>query len=50
MDDNIGVLVAPRGKVLVLLYITFRDGKIASIEAAADPKILADTEVTPWAQ
>lgn len=46
IDDAIGVIVAPRGKVLVLLLLEFRHGKIASIEAIADPSSIADSVVT----
>lgn len=40
-DGVPAVLVAPNGKLLLVLGLTFRDGKIAAIEAIADPERLA---------
>lgn len=41
IDGAPGVLVAPNGQLLLVLGVTFRDGKIAAIEAIADPERLA---------
>lgn len=41
IDGAPGVLVAPNGQLLLVLGVTFRDGKIAAIEAIADPDRLA---------
>jgi RNA polymerase sigma factor (sigma-70 family) len=40
-DGAPSVLVAPNGRLLLVLGVTFRDGKIAAIEAIADPERLA---------
>jgi RNA polymerase sigma-70 factor (ECF subfamily) len=37
VDGTVGVVVAPRGRLLLLLRLTIRGGKIAEIEAVADP-------------
>jgi hypothetical protein len=37
VDGTLGVVVAPRGRLLLLLRLTIRGGKIAEIEAVADP-------------
>jgi RNA polymerase sigma factor (sigma-70 family) len=41
VDGVPGILVAPNGHLLLVLAVTFRDGKIAGIEAIADPERLA---------
>jgi RNA polymerase sigma-70 factor (ECF subfamily) len=41
IDGAPGVLVAPDGHLLLVLGVTFRNGKIAGIEAIADPDRLA---------
>jgi RNA polymerase sigma factor (sigma-70 family) len=45
-DGAPAVLVAPNGHVFLVLGVTFRDGKIAAIEAIADPARLARFEFT----
>ena len=40
-DGAPAVLVAPNGRLLLVLGLTIRDGKIAAIEATADPDRLA---------
>ena len=40
-DGAPAVLVAPNGHLLLVLGVTFKDGKIATIEAIADPERLA---------
>jgi len=40
-DGAPAVLVAPNGHLLLVLGVTFKDGKIATIEAFADPERLA---------
>jgi len=37
VDGAVGIVVAPRGRLLLLLRLTIRGGKIAEIEAVADP-------------
>jgi RNA polymerase sigma-70 factor (ECF subfamily) len=37
VDRRVGVVVAPCGRLLLLLLLTIREGKIAEIEAVADP-------------
>jgi RNA polymerase sigma factor (sigma-70 family) len=40
VDGMVGVIVAPRGRLVLLLHLTIRGGKIAEIEAVADPVYL----------
>jgi ketosteroid isomerase-like protein len=37
MDGSVGLVIAPSGRLLLLLRLTIRDGKIVEIEAVADP-------------
>jgi RNA polymerase sigma factor (sigma-70 family) len=37
VDGTVGLVVAPRGRLVLLLRLTIRGGKIAEIEAVADP-------------
>lgn len=37
VDGTVGVVVAPRGRLRLLLRLVIRGGKIAEIEAVADP-------------
>ena len=37
VDGAVGFVVAPRGRLVLLLRLTIRGGKIAEIEAVADP-------------
>lgn len=41
VDDAVGAVVAPLGKLLLVLRITVKDGRVAAIEAIADPARLA---------
>ena len=45
-DGAPAVLVAPNGRLLLVLDLTFRDGRIAAIEAIADPDRLARLSFT----
>jgi RNA polymerase sigma-70 factor (ECF subfamily) len=36
LDGELGVLVAPHGQIVVVLRVTFRDGRISEINAVAD--------------
>ena len=45
IDDVMGVVVAPQGKILVLLQITFRNDKIVAIEAIANKASLAEADI-----
>jgi len=40
-----GVVVAPGGRLLLVLQLTFADARIAAIDAIADPARLADVEL-----
>ena len=37
VDGTVGLVVAPRGRLLLLVRLVIREGKIAAIEAVADP-------------
>jgi RNA polymerase sigma-70 factor (ECF subfamily) len=45
VDGELAVVVAPRGRLLMVLYYTVRDGKITEIEAVADPERLEQLEI-----
>ena len=38
VNGAVGVIVAPRGRLLMVLDFTIRDGKIVAIDAIADPE------------
>jgi hypothetical protein len=38
VNGAVGVIVAPRGRLLMVLDFTVRDGKIVAIDAIADPE------------
>jgi RNA polymerase sigma-70 factor (ECF subfamily) len=38
VNGSVGVVVAPRGRLLMILDFTIRDGKIVAIDAIADPE------------
>lgn len=40
VNGAVGVIVAPRGRLLMVLRFTIKDGKIVEIEAVADPERL----------
>jgi RNA polymerase sigma-70 factor (ECF subfamily) len=46
LDGVPGIVVAPNGHLLLVLGVTFRDGKIAGIEAIADSERLARMMLT----
>jgi RNA polymerase sigma-70 factor, ECF subfamily len=45
VDGRVGVVVAPRGKLLIVLLPVIADGRIVEIEAIADPARLAAFEL-----
>lgn len=46
VDDAVGVVVAPRGRLLMVLRFRIRDGKIVDIDAIADPTRLRQVGLT----
>jgi hypothetical protein len=40
VNGAVGVIVAPRGRLLMVLDFTIEDGKIVAIDAIADPERL----------
>jgi RNA polymerase sigma-70 factor (ECF subfamily) len=44
VDGKVGIVVAPRGRLLLVLGVTIANGRIAVIEAIADPDRLANFE------
>ena len=44
VDGTVGVVVAPRGRLLLVLRITFGNGRIVGIDAVADPARLRDLD------
>lgn len=46
VDGVAGVVVAPSGRLLLVLGVTIRNGKIAALEAIADPARLAKFQFT----
>jgi len=46
VDGDIGVVVAPGGRLLAVLGVTIRAGRIAAIEAIGDPQRLASLDIS----
>ena len=44
LDGELGVLVSPGGRLLLVLRMGFRDGRIRTIEVVADPAALDGME------
>ena len=40
VEEAVGLVVAPRGRLLVVLAFTFADGKIVAIDVVTDPERL----------
>jgi RNA polymerase sigma-70 factor (ECF subfamily) len=47
IDGDLGVIVAPNGKLLLILGITFDGDRISEIEVVADKATLAELELLP---
>jgi RNA polymerase sigma-70 factor, ECF subfamily len=45
VDGAVGVIVAPRGRLLLVLVLTITHGKIAAIDVVADPKHLRQLDL-----
>jgi len=45
VDGKVGVVIAPRGRLLLVLAPTIRDGKIVELELIADPERLRGLEL-----
>jgi RNA polymerase sigma factor (sigma-70 family) len=45
LDGAVAVVVAPKGRLIVLLFPTVKDGKIVRIEAVADPQRLSRVDL-----
>jgi RNA polymerase sigma factor (sigma-70 family) len=45
VNGTAGVVVAPRGQLILVLRLTFAHGKIAEVEAIGDPERLAELEL-----
>jgi RNA polymerase sigma-70 factor, ECF subfamily len=45
VDGAVGLVVAPRGRLLMVLRFTFAHGRIAEIEAIAEPERLREVEL-----
>jgi RNA polymerase sigma-70 factor (ECF subfamily) len=45
VNGAVGVVVAPRGRLMMVLDVTIRDGKIVAIDAIADPERLGELEL-----
>jgi RNA polymerase sigma factor (sigma-70 family) len=45
VDGAVGVVVAPRGRLLLVLRVTFGNGRIVGIDAVADPERLRDLDL-----
>src|SRR5918998_1453506 len=46
VNGAVGVVVAPRGRLMMVLDFTIRHGKIVAIDAIADPERLAELKLT----
>jgi RNA polymerase sigma-70 factor (ECF subfamily) len=45
VNGAIGIVVAPRGRLLLVLAVTLKNGKIAELEAIADPHRLGELDL-----
>ena len=45
VNGAVGVVVAPRGRLMMVLDFTIQNGKIIAIDAIADPERLAELEL-----
>ncbi|MCA9877500.1 MAG: sigma-70 family RNA polymerase sigma factor [Thermomicrobiales bacterium] len=45
VNGAVGVVVAPRGRLLMILDFTIRDGRVVAIEAVAEPRQVATLEL-----
>ncbi|CAM4492690.1 sigma-70 family RNA polymerase sigma factor [Nocardia ninae] len=45
VNGAVGILVAPRGKLLLALAVTVRDGRVAGYEVIADPARLRELDI-----
>jgi RNA polymerase sigma factor (sigma-70 family) len=45
VNGSVGVVVAPRGRLLLVLQLVFANGRIAGIEAVADPERLRQLDL-----
>jgi RNA polymerase sigma-70 factor (ECF subfamily) len=45
VDGRAGIVVAPRGQLLLLIGVTFSGDRIVTLEAIADPQRLAEVDV-----
>jgi RNA polymerase sigma-70 factor (ECF subfamily) len=45
VNGAVGVVVAPRGRLLLVLAFTFRDGKVAGLDVLADPARLRQLDL-----
>ena len=46
IDGSVGLILAPRGKLLRALTFTIADAKITRVEAIGDPARLRELEIT----
>ncbi len=46
IDGELGITVAPKGKLLLILALTFDGDRVSSIEAVADRSSLAEMQIT----
>ena len=45
VNGSVGAVVAPRGRLLLVLSFTIANGKIAAIETTADPERLGEMDL-----
>jgi RNA polymerase sigma-70 factor (ECF subfamily) len=45
VNGEVGLVVAPRGRLVMVIHLTFKDGKIAVVDAVADPARLRQTDL-----
>lgn len=45
VNGMVGLVVAPRGRLMLVIYLTFKDGKIAMIDVVADKARLRQTSL-----
>lgn len=45
VDGKVGLILAPQGRLMLVIHLAFKDGKIAMIDAVADPERLREIDL-----
>ena len=45
VNGRVGLVLAPQGQLMLVIHLTFKDGKIAAIDAVSKPELLRQVEL-----